>query len=79
MLAEALPALEQAAGGRIDGRVASSPNAYDDIVAELASGDYAEIILHYQRPLPGRMSAGSSRIGKRSRIFASTAGSMCSG
>ncbi len=45
MLAEALPTLEHAAGGQIDGRVASSPNAYDDIVAELASGEYSEIIL----------------------------------
>ena len=45
MLAEALPALEQAAGGTIRSRVASSPNAYDDIVAELASGGYSEIIL----------------------------------
>ena len=45
MLAEALPTLEQAAGGQIDGRVASSPNAYDDIVAELATGEYSEIIL----------------------------------
>ena len=33
----------------------------------------------YQRPLPGRMSAGSRRIGKRSRILASTAGSRYSG
>jgi len=45
MLAEALPPLEQAAGRQIGGRVASSPNAYDDIVAELASGEYSEIIL----------------------------------
>ena len=40
-----LPALEQAAGGQIEGRVATSPNAYDDIVAELDAGDYSEIIL----------------------------------
>ena len=45
MLAEALPTLEEASGGQIDGRVASSPNAYDDIVAELATGEYSEIIL----------------------------------
>ena len=45
MLAEALPTLEAAAGGRIEGRVSRSPNAYDDIVAELASGEYDEIIL----------------------------------
>jgi uncharacterized membrane-anchored protein len=44
MLALALPALAKAAGTPIEGRVASSPNAYDDIVAELGSGDYDEII-----------------------------------
>ena len=37
MLAEALTALEQAAGGRVRQPRRSSPNAYDDIVAELAS------------------------------------------
>ncbi len=45
MLAEALPLLEQVAGGTVEGRVAKSPNAYDDIVAELESGAYSEIIL----------------------------------
>ena len=35
MLARALPPLEAAAGGEVDGRVANSPNAYDDIVEEL--------------------------------------------
>ena len=45
VLAEALTALEEVAGEPIGSRVASSPNAYDDIVAELASGDYSEIIL----------------------------------
>jgi uncharacterized membrane-anchored protein len=45
LLAEALTALEEVARGSIGSRVASSPNAYDDIVAELASGDYSEIIL----------------------------------
>jgi len=45
VLALALPPLEEAAGAEIGGRVASSPNAYDDIVAELSSGDYDEIIL----------------------------------
>jgi uncharacterized membrane-anchored protein len=44
-LAAALPALEEPAGGRIEGRVATSPNAYDDIVDELNSRDYQEIIL----------------------------------
>ena len=45
MLAVALPPIEEAAGAEIRGRVATSPNAYDDIVAELGSGAYDEIIL----------------------------------
>jgi hypothetical protein len=44
-LAKALPALEGPAGGGVNGRVASSPNAYDDIVEELAGAHYDEIIL----------------------------------
>lgn len=45
VLEHALPLLEEAAGAEIEGRVATSPNAYDDIVQELNSGDYDEIIL----------------------------------
>ena len=45
LLAEALPLLEQAAGSEVKGRVAISPNAYDDIVGELTAHDYDEIIL----------------------------------
>ena len=45
LLAEALPLLEAAAGGEIEGAVANSPNAYDDIVQELESRTYDEIIL----------------------------------
>jgi uncharacterized membrane-anchored protein len=45
VLALALPLLGEAAGSTVDGRVAASPNAYDDIVAELKAGDYDEIIL----------------------------------
>jgi uncharacterized membrane-anchored protein len=45
VLAKALPALEGPAGGEVNGRVASSPNAYDDIVDELEGADYDEIIL----------------------------------
>jgi hypothetical protein len=45
MLANALPALEGPAGGEVNGRVANSPNAYDDIVEELEGSDYDEIIL----------------------------------
>ena len=42
---EALPSLEQAAGTPVEGRVATSPNAFDDIVAELERRSYSEIIL----------------------------------
>lgn len=45
VLALALPPLEEATRAEIGGRVALSPNAYNDIVAELSSGDYDEIIL----------------------------------
>jgi uncharacterized membrane-anchored protein len=45
LLAQALPELTQAAGGNVEGRVAASPNAYDDIVAELEMHRYHEIIL----------------------------------
>ena len=45
LLAETLPELEEAAGAEIEGRVATSPNAYDDIVQELDGGGYTEIIL----------------------------------
>jgi uncharacterized membrane-anchored protein len=45
LLAATLPSLEEAAGSEIEGRVATSPNAYDDIVQELEGGNYSEIIL----------------------------------
>ena len=45
VLEHALPLLEEAAGAEIEGRVATSPNAYDDIVQELDSGGYDDIIL----------------------------------
>jgi uncharacterized membrane-anchored protein len=45
LLARALPRLEGPAGGAVAGRVANSPNAYDDIVEELEGSDYDEIIL----------------------------------
>jgi uncharacterized membrane-anchored protein len=45
VLAKALPALEGPAGGEVNGRVANSPNAYDDIVEEIEGTDYDEIIL----------------------------------
>ena len=45
LLADALPQLSAAAGATVEGRVSANPNAYDDIVAELAAHAYAEIIL----------------------------------
>jgi len=45
ILALALPLLREVSGAEVDGRASSSPNAYDDIVAELGVGDYDEIIL----------------------------------
>src|SRR5256885_12122665 len=45
VLARALPVLEGPAGGEVNGRVANSPNAYDDIVEELDGSSYDEIIL----------------------------------
>ena len=45
LLAKALPMLEGPAGGEVNGRVANSPNAYDDIVEEMEGAGYDEIIL----------------------------------
>jgi len=45
LLAESLPVLEMAAASKVEGRVAASPNAYDDIVEELDARRYHEIIL----------------------------------
>jgi uncharacterized membrane-anchored protein len=45
LLAAAIPPLHDAVGGEVFGRVAMSPNAYDDIVEELDHGAYTEIIL----------------------------------
>ncbi len=45
LLARALPPLREAVAGEVTGRVANSPNAYDDIVEELDAGTYTEIIL----------------------------------
>jgi hypothetical protein len=53
LLAQALPPLEQAAGTEVEGRVADSPNAFDDIVAELGRRTYSEIILE---TLPSHVS-----------------------
>ncbi|MBS1887852.1 MAG: hypothetical protein JSU06_11760 [Actinobacteria bacterium] len=45
LLAGAIPPLSEAAAGEVTGRVANSPNAYDDIVEELDLGSYTHIIL----------------------------------
>jgi uncharacterized membrane-anchored protein len=45
VLERMLPLLKQQSGAEIEGGVANSPNAYDDIVAALDSGEYREIIL----------------------------------
>jgi uncharacterized membrane-anchored protein len=44
-LARVLPRFGETAGTEVGGRVANSPNAYDDIVEELERGNYREIIL----------------------------------
>jgi uncharacterized membrane-anchored protein len=45
LLARALTQLQAPAKSIVSGRVADSPNAYDDIVAALNGGNYGEIIL----------------------------------
>jgi uncharacterized membrane-anchored protein len=45
LLARALPQIQGPAGSPVSGRVANSPNAYDDIVEELESRPYGEIII----------------------------------
>jgi uncharacterized membrane-anchored protein len=45
LLARALGQLQAPARSTVSGRVANSPNAYDDIVEELKARSYAEIIL----------------------------------
>ena len=53
LLARALSQLGSAAGAPLSGKVANSPNAYDDIVEELEARAYGEIIL--ETP-PGHLS-----------------------
>jgi uncharacterized membrane-anchored protein len=53
VLERALPMLEETAGIEVEGRVAASPNAYDDIVQELSRTEYREIILE---TLPSHVS-----------------------
>jgi uncharacterized membrane-anchored protein len=44
-LARALPRFAETSESEVEGRVANSPNAYDDIVEELGRGEYGEVIL----------------------------------
>jgi uncharacterized membrane-anchored protein len=53
VLGRALPLLQEPAGEEVEGRVAASPNAYDDIAEELGRGVYSEIILE---TLPAHVS-----------------------
>jgi len=45
VLALALPMLTEAVGNQAQGRVAHSPNAYDDIERDVQAGNFDEIIL----------------------------------
>jgi uncharacterized membrane-anchored protein len=45
LLAKALPQLHDPAGNEVRGRVANSPNAYDDVIEELEANSYSEIIV----------------------------------
>jgi uncharacterized membrane-anchored protein len=45
LLARALPQIQGPAGSAVSGRVANSPNAYDDVVEELEARPYGEIII----------------------------------
>jgi uncharacterized membrane-anchored protein len=45
LLAKALPQIQGPAGSAVSGRVANSPNAYDDVVEELEIRPYGEIII----------------------------------
>jgi hypothetical protein len=45
LLARALPEIQGLASGAVAGRVANSPNAYDDVIEELEANAYSEIIV----------------------------------
>jgi uncharacterized membrane-anchored protein len=45
LLAKALPQIQGQAGAAVGGRVANSPNAYDDVIEELEANAYSEIIV----------------------------------
>ena len=84
VLAQALPLLEKAAGTSIEGRVAESANAYDDIVAELATGGYSEIILetppsHVSHWLHVDLAHRLSHLGYKLTTVAATEGDFSGG
>jgi uncharacterized membrane-anchored protein len=78
VLEKVLPLLRESAGSEVDGRVASSPNAYDDIVQELKAGNYADVILetipshvsHWAPRRPARPHLCARIPGQRSRRLA---------
>ena len=69
VLDRALPKLEEPAGGEVSGRVAISPNAYDDIVEEL---NRRRLRRNHPRDLPQpRLALAArrpARSGRRARL-----------
>ena len=66
LLARALPQIEGLADGAVAGRVANSPNAYDDMVEELEADYYSEIILETHRVTSRTGCTSTCRSGSRS-------------
>jgi uncharacterized membrane-anchored protein len=78
LLAKALSQLESPAGAPLAGRVANSPNAYDDIVEELERGGYGEIIIetppsHFSHWLHVDLPHRISELGYPTETVAATA------
>jgi uncharacterized membrane-anchored protein len=78
LLAKALPQIQDRAGAGAVGRVAASPNAYDDIIEELQAGSYSEIILetppsHLSHWLHADLPHRISELGYPTRTVAATA------
>jgi uncharacterized membrane-anchored protein len=78
LLSKALSQLESPAGAPLGGRVANSPNAYDDIVEELERGGYGEIIIetppsHFSHWLHVDLPHRISELGYPTETVAATA------
>jgi uncharacterized membrane-anchored protein len=78
LLLKALSQLESPAGAPLAGRVANSPNAYDDIVEELERGGYGEIIIetppnHFSHWLHVDLPHRISELGYPTETVAATA------